>query len=184
LNALHSSPKKDSRRPTVLIVEDDIVIRSSLAEYLRAAGYMVVESANAAEAIALFGAGVPIDLVFSDISMPGAMDGLGLARWIRQHQPGVRLMLTSGGNTASARKIAEIFVPKPYHVAEVAARIGQLLGAAGPPTLGSDIPQSQPVRPRSRQQPSRRPRRTRESREPEPDQRQKPSRDDKDPDQH
>jgi CheY-like chemotaxis protein len=112
----------------VLIVEDDVRIRSGLAEYLRVTGYLIVEAANAGDAIALFAVAVPIDLVFSDIRMPGPMDGLGLARWIRRQHPGVRVALTSGNdNAARAAEVAEIFVPKPYQAAEVAARIGQLL---------------------------------------------------------
>jgi CheY-like chemotaxis protein len=165
LHAVPAEPEKKPSRPTILIVEDNVVIRSPLAEYLRSAGYMIVEAGNAAEAIALFVAEVPIDLVFSDIRMPGAMDGLGLARWIRQHRPGVRVALTSGnGNGARAARVAEIFVPKPYQAAEVAARIGELLGegtsvtgAAVPASASPDLPApgSPATRPRSRQPRSR-----------------------------
>jgi CheY-like chemotaxis protein len=134
LRSAHIKEGKEPHRPTVLIVEDDIVIRSALAEYLRAAGYLIVEAANAAEAVAVFGAGVPIDIAFSDIRMPGPMDGLGLARWIRRQHPGVRVALTSGNlSPVRTAEVAEIFVPKPYQAAEVAARLGQLLvGATSP----------------------------------------------------
>jgi two-component system, response regulator PdtaR len=118
-----------------LLVEDDVVIRGPLAEYLRRRGYAIVEAASAAEAIAVFAARVPVDLVVSDIQMPGAMDGLGLARWLRRHHPEVRIALTSGaGNDARAASLAEIFLAKPYQAAEVAVQVGRLLAEGPPPT--------------------------------------------------
>jgi two-component system, response regulator PdtaR len=135
LNTADSQPEKQSRRPTVLVVEDDIVIRKPLAEYLQGAGYSTLETANAAEAIALFSARALIDIVFSDIQMPGPIDGLDLARWIRRDHPGVRVALTSGvANEALAAEVAEIFVAKPYQMAEVAAWIGRLLADPPPPS--------------------------------------------------
>jgi CheY-like chemotaxis protein len=123
----------------ILIAEDDVLIRDPLAEYLRGAGYLIVEAANAEEAIAVFAANIPIDVVFSDIQMPGSMDGLGLARWIRRHHPGVRIAITSGaGNAAGAAEVAEVFLVKPYHAAEVAARLGRLLAEPKLPTGSRD----------------------------------------------
>jgi two-component system, response regulator PdtaR len=186
LNAANSQPEKEWRRPTVLVVEDDIVIRSPLAEYLRAAGYLIVEAANTAEAISVFAARVPIDVVFSDIRMPGPINGLGLARWVRQHHPGVRVVLTSGaGNGAREAKIAEIFLPKPYQAGEVAACITRLLAQATPPT-GSEtaepsFAESRRVRQRLQQSATRWPRRTDESRDLEPDPRPERSGRDEDP---
>jgi CheY-like chemotaxis protein len=191
LNAANSRPEKQRRRPTVLVVEDDIVIRSPLAEYLRSAGYTIVEAANTAEAIAVFEARLPIDVVFSDIRMPGPIDGLGLARWVRQHHAGVRVVLTSGaGNASRAGKVAEIFLPKPYQAAAVATCIAQLLGRAAPATgsetaepTGSDLPpgKSRPGRRRSRPSATGRSRRADESQEFELDPRPEPSDDDEDP---
>jgi DNA-binding NtrC family response regulator len=123
-----------------LVAEDDIVIRNPLSEYLRGAGYLIIEAANAEEAIAVFAAKIPIDAVFSDVQMPGPMDGLGLARWIRRHHPRVRIAITSGaGNVARAAEVAEAFLIKPYHVAEVAGRIGRLLEEPKP-SGGDDDP--------------------------------------------
>jgi CheY-like chemotaxis protein len=136
---VNSQPEKQPGRATVLVVEDEIVIRKPLGEYLRGAGYSILEAANAAEAIALFSARVPIDIVFSDIQMPGPIDGLGLAQWIRLYRPGIRIALTSGAaNESRAVKPAEIFVAKPYQVAEVATRIGWLL--AHPPPSSRAVP--------------------------------------------
>jgi CheY-like chemotaxis protein len=129
----------EPNQPTVLIVEDDVVLRNPLGEYLRAAGYVIFEAANSAEAIAVFSAKISINAVFSDIRMAGPMDGLGLARWIRARHPGVRIALTSGAdnNKARAEAVAETFIAKPYHVADIAALIGQLLAATPGPAASS-----------------------------------------------
>src|ERR1700722_11897110 len=83
---------------TVLIVEDEMMVRMPIAEYLRDCGYNVVEAGNASEAIAVMKAGDAVNLVFSDIRMPGKMDGFGLAEWFRSHYPNVPVLLTSGYN--------------------------------------------------------------------------------------
>jgi len=80
-----SSPAKGNARPAiVLVVEDEILIRAAVAEYLRISGYTVVEAAGATEAIAVFVSGEPIDVVMCDVDLPGPMDGLNLARWINR----------------------------------------------------------------------------------------------------
>jgi CheY-like chemotaxis protein len=128
LSAAKSRAEEEARQPLVLVVEDEVLIRSAVAEYLRISGNLVVEAANAAEAIAVFAAGVPIDVVFSDIQMPGTMDGIGLTRWVYRHHPGIHAVLTSGdADAARATEVAELFFPKPYRTAEVATRICLLL---------------------------------------------------------
>ena len=116
-----------TRYPVVLVVEDEPLIRSPVAEYLRMAGYKVIEAANAAEAVEVFASGTVIHLVFSDVNMPGLMDGIGLARWISRHHPGVHVILTSAiSHAARAGEIAMAFLPKPYRLAEAALRIRSL----------------------------------------------------------
>ena len=128
LSATKSPAQREARQPVVLVVEDEVLIRSAVAEYLRISGNLVVEAANAAEAIAVFAAGVPIDIVFSDIQMPGTMDGLGLARWVYRNRPGIHVVLTSGyADAARATEVEKLFFPKPYRTAEVTRRIRLLL---------------------------------------------------------
>jgi CheY-like chemotaxis protein len=110
----------------VLFVEDDVLVRLTAAEYLRAAGYRVIEAANAAEAIEIFASGEPVDGVFTDVQMPGAMDGLMLARWVRKHHPDIEVLVTSGkvDSASLAGLVAhDAFFPKPYRLETVAARI-------------------------------------------------------------
>ena len=85
-----------SATETILIVEDEVLIRMDVADYLRECRYHVVEAGNASEAIAILQSGRHIDLVFSDVQLPGSMDGFALARWVRAHQQEIKVILTSG----------------------------------------------------------------------------------------
>src|SRR5208282_5284707 len=128
LVAMGSGEEAAARQPVILVVEDEILVRSPVAEFLRTVGYKVVEAANAAEAVAVFNTGTVIDLVFSDIDMPGPMDGVGLACWISVHHPDIHVILTSGiHHAARGRGTTDLFLPKPFRLAEVALRIRSLL---------------------------------------------------------
>ena len=100
--------------PVILIVEDDVLLRLTIAGSLRDAGFEVLEAANAAEAVQILKC-IPVDALFSDIDMPGKMDGLALAQWVRQRRLDTRIILTSGGERAlgSAKEYAS-FLAKPY----------------------------------------------------------------------
>ena len=121
-----------ARHPaTVLVVEDETLIRLAAADYLRDCGYRVLETASAREARRLFAAGEPIDLVFSDIDLGRDIDGFVLARWIRQHHPHVRILLVSGVRRAvGLEQLSDgPFMTKPYSYVELAANIEALLKA-------------------------------------------------------
>jgi CheY-like chemotaxis protein len=122
-------------RQTILVVEDEVLIRLVIAEYLRECGYKVHEAATADEAVAVLEAPeVSVDIVFSDVVMPGSMDGFALARWVRAHRPGIQVILTSGIDR-SAEKAGELceagpLLQKPYHPQHAVDRIRQLLSTA------------------------------------------------------
>jgi CheY-like chemotaxis protein len=123
-----ASQEEATRQPAVLLVEDEILIRSAVAEFLRGAGYRVIEAADAGEAVAIFASGTQIDLVFSDVNMPGPMDGVGLVRWIADHHPGIPVILTSAiSHARRAGQSGAGFLPKPYRLAEAVRRIASLL---------------------------------------------------------
>jgi CheY-like chemotaxis protein len=118
--------------PTVLVVEDDVLIRLVIADYLRECGYRVIEANNADEAMQVMRKPEwPIDVVFSDVQMPGSMDGFGLAQWVRREHPAIKVVLTSGIAKASdgAANLCDEgpLVAKPYGAADVERRIRQLL---------------------------------------------------------
>jgi len=125
-----SSSTSDSQE-VVLVVEDEILIRHVIADYLRSCGYKVIEAATAEEATVLLGhTEIEIDIVFSDVEMPGSMDGFSLAKWLRANRPGVDVILT--GNVTRATEAAadlceEGPMPKPYEPQTAADRIRHLL---------------------------------------------------------
>ena len=100
--------------PVILLVEDDVLLRLVTAGSLREAGFEVLEAANSAEAVQILGC-IPVDALFSDIDMPGRMDGFALAQWVRRRGLNTRIVLTSGGERAlgSAKEYAS-FLAKPY----------------------------------------------------------------------
>src|SRR5688572_15590802 len=114
------------RLPSVLIVEDEVLIRLSIADFLRDEGLAVVEAASADEARAVFLAGIPIDVVFSDVNMPGE-SGIALARWVLANHSDVSVIVTSA--VATVDDAGELsFVAKPYAPERVLERIMSALG--------------------------------------------------------
>lgn len=113
--------------PTILIVDDEAPIRMFLVEYLSDHGLNAIEAANAAEAKALL-LDQPIDLVFSDINMPGGETGFGLAKWISQYCPNTKVLLTSGYPQviADTQYLPEPLILKPYSLSTVLGRIETL----------------------------------------------------------
>ena len=115
----------------VLVVEDEILIRMVIADYLRGCGYRVIEAASADEAmIILQHQEFAVDVVFSDIEMPGSMDGFQLSTWLRVHRPGVDVIL-AGSVARAADAAGELCdsgpVSKPYEPGTAADRIRQLM---------------------------------------------------------
>ena len=92
----------NDRTPAILVVENEILIRLAISDYLRECGFKVYEAGSSGEAIEIFQSNrAAIDLVFTDVRLPDGMDGFGLAQWVRQNRPGVRVILTSGDNKKS-----------------------------------------------------------------------------------
>ena len=116
---------------TVLVVEDDVLIRMPIAQYLRDCGYKVIEAVNADEAITvLLHQETVVDIVFSDIDMPGSTDGFGLSKWIREHRPGPDVILSGTVPRAvnAAKELCdESPLPKPYEPQAVHDHIRRLL---------------------------------------------------------
>jgi two-component system, response regulator PdtaR len=121
-----------TRRPVVLIVEDEFVLRMNAAETICDAGFDVVEAGNADEAIAILEARPDIHVVFTDIQMPGSMDGLKLARFVRGRWPPIKIVATSGFVSVRKDDLPEgsRFVPKPYRAEQIVATLRDLTAAA------------------------------------------------------
>src|SRR5580698_6723942 len=89
-------PAMRAGRPIILVVEDEVLIRMMLADELRGRGFDVVEAQNADEALTLLQSPVPVGLVLTDVQLPGAMDGIGLARLLRAARPELKVVIASG----------------------------------------------------------------------------------------
>lgn len=127
--------------PTVLVVEDEELIRLFLTEFLQDYGYRVIEAANVAEAKQQL-VHNEVDVIFSDINMPGSETGFALEKWTRHHFPSTKVILTSGYPQAAAdtKDLAEPLIPKPYAVSTVVRRIESVLSRrAWQPLSTSDM---------------------------------------------
>jgi CheY-like chemotaxis protein len=115
-------------RPVVLIVEDDLLIRLHAAEIIEAAGFDVVEASNADEAIAVLEVRPDIAVLFTDIQMPGSMDGLKLAAAVKGRWPPIRIVATSGLVNVRPDDLPEggRFLPKPYNPTQLMATLQEL----------------------------------------------------------
>src|SRR5882757_4838475 len=118
--------------PVILIVEDEFLLRLDSAETIEHAGFEVIQAANADEAIAILNERLDIHVVFTDIQMPGSMDGLKLARFVRNRWPPIKIVATSGRVVVGNDDLpsGSVFLPKPYRGAEVVATLRELIGAA------------------------------------------------------
>jgi two-component system, response regulator PdtaR len=115
--------------PTVLIVEDDPILRFSLATEIGKAGFRVREAASADAAETALETGVPIDVVVTDVEMPGSRDGVALARNVRAVHPHMKVIIASGvAPPAEIVGVADAFFGKPYDTDRVIFRIRALLG--------------------------------------------------------
>ena len=125
-------PATSASGETILLVEDNAQVRKVTAKRLQNLGYGVVEAENAAGAIEVLSSGRDIDLVFSDVVMPGGMSGFDLAQWARKNAPAVAVLLTSGFAEDVARA-GETFaweleiLRKPYSGADLARTIRKAL---------------------------------------------------------
>jgi DNA-binding NtrC family response regulator len=115
---------------TILVVEDEVLIRLSVCDFLRECGYRVLEAGTGEEAQSIFESGEPIEVLFSDIDLGRGINGFALATWVRSNYPKVRIVLASGV-TRMARGAAHLcdapFLDKPYSYEALADHIKRLL---------------------------------------------------------
>jgi CheY-like chemotaxis protein len=111
--------------PVVLIVEDEPLLRVTAVDLLEDEGFATMEADCAEAALVQLEAHPEISVLFTDINMPGAYDGLELARRVHMRRPDVQLILTSGRHPPAAQDIPDdgTFVAKPYQARAVAALI-------------------------------------------------------------
>lgn len=114
---------------TVLVVEDEVLVRLDIVDQLEGEGFEVLEAQSADEAIAILEANTQIRLLFTDIDMPGSMDGLKLAAAVRDRWPPVRIIVTSGHRLVEITDLPDgsVFFSKPYRHTDVLRSMQELL---------------------------------------------------------
>ena len=119
-----------SKGPVVLIVEDELLLRMNAVDMIKSAGFEVVEAENADEAIEILEVRRDITVVFTDIQMPGSMEGLKLARAVRGRWPPIKIVATSGLVDVGEKDLPEggRFLAKPYRSEELADVLRELIG--------------------------------------------------------
>jgi DNA-binding NtrC family response regulator len=114
--------------PVVLIVEDETLIRMNVTDELAEYGFEVIEASNAQEALLILSETDAINVMFTDVDMPGAMDGLMLADQVRDRWPLVRIIVTSGKHVVLPEHMPDDsrFFSKPYAVTAVAGAMREM----------------------------------------------------------
>jgi CheY-like chemotaxis protein len=119
--------------PVVLLVEDETLVRLTQVDILREAEFWVVEAANADEAFDLLRSRPDIDVVLTDVDMPGSLDGFEFARLVRQGWPEVGVLVISGKAAPGPSDLppGAAFVPKPVRRDALVAHLRSMLAADG-----------------------------------------------------
>lgn len=109
------------QRPLVLIVEDEPIVRLVASDILGEAGFEVIEASTADEAARMLDARPDVAVLFTDVHMPGSIDGLALAKMAPDRWPSVKVVVTSGRARPEVGDLPDgtLFVPKPYRAEEV-----------------------------------------------------------------
>ena len=117
-----------SRRPVVLAVEDEPLILMLAIDMIRDAGFEALRASNADEAISILESRDDIRIVFTDINMPGSMDGIKLANAVRGRWPPIKIIVTSGFSGGELKLLPEgsRFIPKPYDAGQISDALHSL----------------------------------------------------------
>ena len=117
-----------SAQKTILLVEDNISTRLATAQDLMGAGFHVIQAASGVEAWRILQRYAQIDLVLTDIHMPGGVDGIDLARWLRALRPDLKVVFLSGDlKAARSAGIGHLLIEKPYQPSDLVKEISNLL---------------------------------------------------------
>ena len=121
-----------SRPTVVLLVEDEPLVRMLGVDVLEDAGFTVVEASNATEALRALETRTDVRVLFTDVNMPGELDGLELARLVHQRWPEIRLLIASGQVFPKPDELPDSgqFVPKPWEPSAVVRRIQAMIDRA------------------------------------------------------
>jgi DNA-binding NtrC family response regulator len=116
----------------ILLVEDEVLIRFVVAEELEDAGFRVIQAVNGDEALKILHSSIPLDLVMTDVRMPGSVDGVQLAALVRARWPELKIVMTSGHLPGPPPGLqVDLFFSKPYRISSAVERVKRLLDGDG-----------------------------------------------------
>jgi len=123
----------DLVKPTILIVDDEDLVRMVGSDILERGGYRVLEAANASEALRCLECGTEVMVLFTDVQMPGTPDGLGLARLVHDRWPQVKILIASGRAAPEPGELPDegLFLSKPYRADDLLELVGDLTRSDG-----------------------------------------------------
>jgi CheY-like chemotaxis protein len=122
------SVPRGQRLPSVLVVEDDFLVRAVAVAHLQECGFSIVEAQTADEAILILRDNRSIAAVFSDVQMPGRLDGIALAQWLARKCPNIKVLLTSG-RMVPDKSTGWHFLAKPYRLDDLERELRNLIVA-------------------------------------------------------
>jgi CheY-like chemotaxis protein len=115
-------------QPTILVVEDEVLVRLALVEELRDQGLRVIDAANAEEALQVLGSAEPVDALLTDIQMPGRLDGVGLMRRAKVLRPGIKIAAMSAYERDDpVGQLVDAYFRKPFNFNHMVRRLRALL---------------------------------------------------------
>ena len=117
--------------PVVLVVEDEPLLRMLAVEVVEEAGFIAIEARDADEAVILLESRSDITLLFTDINMPGSMDGLNLAHAVRDRWPPIKILVVSGKQRLQLSELPSnsCFLGKPYQASALVEELRSLVGS-------------------------------------------------------
>jgi CheY-like chemotaxis protein len=126
-----ANPSASQGQATILFVEDEIITRFSISEELRSQGYQVIEAASGDEALSVLRATERVDVVVTDLRMPGSLNGSDLVRLIRREFPGLKVVMLSGNSPdAEVRALLDEYISKPIFPPVLGHRIRKLTSSS------------------------------------------------------
>ena len=124
-----SDPRRAPTPCNILVVEDEVLIRLLIVDILVEAGFKVIQAASADEALKVLQSSVEVDLVMTDIRMPGSLDGVELVSRVRANWPTLRIVIVSSDASSLRPDLpADAVIAKPFSPTEIVDRVKQLLG--------------------------------------------------------
>lgn len=126
-----TSTQNNKAPPVVLVVEDEPLLRMLAVEVVEQAGFIAIEARDADETVILLESRADITLLFTDINMPGSMDGLKLAHAVRDRWPPIKILVVSGQQRLQVSDLPSnsCFVEKPYQASALVEELRSLVGS-------------------------------------------------------